>query len=182
MSTEATTPINHEENAAAAMIKAREIAHSVPGFAFAVKGRRRKITSSASAPDVFLETVAVACDASPQIGASDDLTSAEVRDCLVSSRVYTSLGKEMILIGHGILDTVAEKRNSVSKRARRVYKHAKDLDHPEERELLVPHVENMKRALGRGRPKAKTPPPPDVPPAAVTPPAVPLKPPAGGAS
>lgn len=176
MSTETKTPINHEENAAAAMTKAREIAQLVPGFAFAVKGRRRKIISSASAPDDFLETVAVACDASPQIGLSDNLTAAEVRDCLISSRVYTSLGKEMIMIGRGILDTVAESRNSVSKRARRVYKHAKDLDHPEETELLVPHVENMRRTIGRGRPKTKTAPPPD------DVPTIPAKPATGGAS
>jgi tRNA-dihydrouridine synthase len=177
MSTESKAPFNHEENAAAAMTKAREIAQSVPGFAFAVKGRRRKITTSASAPDEFLETVAVACDSSPQIGLNDNLTAAELRDCILSSRVYTSLGMEMIMIGRGILDTVAENRNGVSKRARRVYKYAKDLDHPEERELLVPHVENMKRTLGRGRPKTKTAPPPpdDVP-------TIPAKPATGGAS
>ena len=151
--------VNYEEIANTSITQLHQMTQTIPGFAYSVKGRRRKITTSASAPDDFLEGVAVACDASPTLAASEQLTSAELRECMSKSRALTSLANEMMMIARGLLDTVAECRNDVSKRARRFYKHAKGYDHPTERELLVPHVANMMRTLGRGRPSKRVVPP-----------------------
>ena len=86
MSTIPPTPINHEEIANAIMIQIRELSQSVTAFTFAAKGRRRKITPAASLPDAFLEAVAVACDASPHLGSSSQVASAELRDATRRSR------------------------------------------------------------------------------------------------
>jgi hypothetical protein len=174
--------INHEEVANTMMTQVRQMVQTIPGFAYAVKGRRRAIITSASAPDDFLEATAVACDTTPQLAASENLTSTELRDCMSYSRAYTSLANEMLTIARGILDSVAECRHDLSKRARRFYKHAKALDQLTERELLVPHLENMQRALRRGRPSKRSQgvAKPDAPAPVAPVPAVPIAPPKTG--
>lgn len=165
MSTIPPTPINHEEIANAIMIQIRELAQSVPGFTFAAKGRRRKITAAASLPDSFLEAVAVACDASPHLASSSQVTPAELREAINYGRAFTSVANELSVMTRGFLDTVAEHRNEVGQRALRAYSIAKSINRPEDRELLIPHLANMQRALGRGRPtkRAVAPAPPTAP-------------------
>ncbi len=175
MTTIPPIPIDHEQLASTIMASARESAQSVPGFVFAAKGRRRKITTSASVPDSFLEAVAVACVASPHLSEANEITPAELRACITFSRAYKSVANEYVVIARGLLDTVAEHRNSVAQRARRVYSMVKDLNHPEERELLVPHAEDMRRTLGRGRPKRVKVPAPGTPAPSTQPPPVPPK-------
>ena len=183
MTTIPPTPINHEAIAEAIMLQAREIAQSINGFGYAATGRRRKISSTANLPDEFLEAVAVACDASPQLAAASELTGAELRSLITSSRAYTSAANELRLIGRGLDDTVAEHRSEVGQKALRAYAIAKSINRPDERELLIPHLENMKLTLNRGpRPsKKKTAPPPAPvpapPPAPPTPTPTPTTPP-----
>lgn len=162
-------PASHEEIAAAMMIQIRELAQSVSGFTFSAKGRRRKITPAASVPDPFLEAVAVACDASPHLGVASQVTTAELRDTITFSRAFTSVANELMVVARGFLDTVAERRNQVGQRALRAYSMAKSINRPEDRELLIPHLANMQRTLGRGRKRvAATPPAPPAPPAQKT--------------
>ena len=184
MTTIPPTPINHEEMANAMIQKVRELAQSIPGFAYAAKGRRRKISSFASLPDAFLEDVAVACDASPQLAVASELTAAELRGIITFARAITSVANEMLLVARGALDTVAEHRALAGQRALRAYAIAKSINRPEDRELLIPHLANMQRSLGRGRPRTRpvtgTPPVPTEPgtpkpPATATPPADPPK-------
>lgn len=155
MSTIPPTPINHEEVANAIIQQLRSMAQSIPGFGYAAKGRRRKISSVATLPDAFFEDVAVACDASPQLAVASNLTAAELRNVIILSRAYKSVANEMNLIERGILDTVAEIRAEAGQCALRTYSMAKSINRPEDRELLIPHVANMQRSLGRGRPSKR---------------------------
>jgi hypothetical protein len=166
MTTIPPTPINYEEAANAMMIQLRELVQSIPGFGYAAKGRRRKISSAAHVPDPFLEAVAVACDASVQLSAASELSAPELRGLIAFARAFTSLADEMQLIARGLHDTVAERRAGVGQRALRAYAVAKSINRPEDRELLIPHLANMQRTLGRtGRPsKAAAKPAPAQPP------------------
>ena len=181
MTTIPPTPINHEEVANAMIQQLRAMAQSIPGFTYAAKGRRRRISSAARLSDAFLEDVAVACDASRDLAMTSKFTAAELRNIIILSRAYKSVANEMSLIERGILDTIAETRAEAGQSALRTYTMAKGLNRPEERELLIPHVASMQRTLGRGRkPKRAAEPaepskPAEPTPAPTTPPADPPK-------
>ncbi len=151
MTTIPPTPINHEDVANAMIVELRDLAQSIPGFAYAAKGRRRKISSAARLPDAFLEAVAVACDASPQLAVASEITAADLRSMIVFSRAFTTVADEMNLVARGLLDTVAEQRAQTGQRALRAYAVAKSINRPEDRELLIPHLANMQRTIARGR-------------------------------
>ena len=128
---------------------------ALPSFALAAKGRRLKINTTASLSDAFFETVAAACAAHSDLASAGQITATEVRDVIVISRVFGSVAEEFRIIARGIDDTVAELRNSVGQRGRRVYQTARGINRFEERELLIPHLSAMQRTLNRGRTAAK---------------------------
>lgn len=150
---------SHQETAQAMMIQLRQIATTVAGFAHLSSTRRRKITSSASLPDAFLQAVAVACDATPHLASSSQISGAEIRDGLGFSQAYTSVADELELLARGLRGTVANRRFDLGQRALRAYGMAKSINRPEDRELLIPHLADMKRTLGRGRRHAAAVPP-----------------------
>jgi hypothetical protein len=143
----------HEETARAMMVQVRQLAESITGFTYTAPGRRRKLTSTASLPDAFLQSLAVACDASPVLGVSAQLTANELREAIEYKRVYSSLADELELLAKGLRDTIAEHRSDIGQRALRAYEIAKRLARPDDRKALVPHLQNMKRDLGRSRSK-----------------------------
>lgn len=164
------------------LLQIRELARSIQGFGFAAKGRRLKISSKAALPDTFLDAAAVACDASPKLAAASGITGAEIRDTINFAAAFRSVAQELQLLGRGLEDTIAERRALAGTHSLRAYDLAKRMNAPEERELLIPHLANMERALRSVRPgpkKPKTTPapapttPPTTPPP--TPPADPPK-------
>jgi len=155
MTTTPTTAV-HEETANAMLVQLRELAQSVPGFAYTPRERRRRINAAASLRDDFLHAVAVACDASPQLATASQISGNELRHGISFAQAYRSVADELQLLAKGLRDTVAERRNDIGQRALRAYNIAKRMNRPEDREVLVPHLATMARMLNRGR-KAATP-------------------------
>jgi hypothetical protein len=147
------TPIDFEQASAAILIQLRQLTQSITGFGFLTKARRRQITTSASVPDAFLKSTAITCDAQPDLGRAGDVTSSELRQVIEFTRAFNSVADELELLAKGLRDTVAGQRFDVARKALRVYALAKTFDGPTERTLLVPHLKNMKRDLGRSRTK-----------------------------
>jgi hypothetical protein len=145
------SPSPHEETAQAMLVQLRQLAHSVPGFAFIPARRRRQLSASASVSDDFLQAVSVACDAQPRLGPSGEITGAELRGMVTFSRQYNSVADELVLLAEGLRGTVAVLRSDVCRRALRVYANAKRIESPEEMEKLIPHLADMKRTLGRAK-------------------------------
>ena len=146
------TIVNHEAAASTLMATVRDLVQSgIPGFALAAKGRRRKINTTASLSDPFLEAAAAACGVHADLVSAGQVTAAELRDTIAFSRVYASVAEELRILARGVDDTVAELRNNVGQRALRVYHVASRINRPEERELLIPHLAAMQRTLNRGR-------------------------------
>ena len=162
----------HEEAGLAMLVQLRVLIQAIPGFGFLSKAARRSITQAASVPDVFLQSTGVACDASLTLATSSALTGAETREVLIYTRSYLSVADELELLAKGVRDTVAQFRAPVSERALRAYAIAKRINNPAERALLIPHLANMKRDLGRTHPK----PQPDAPTTVPAPTVPPVKP------
>lgn len=175
MSTIPPEPLTpHEITAQAMMMQLRETVQGIAGYAFVGRGQRRKLNTAASLPDRFLQSVAVACDASSHLAGSSQITGSELRDTIAFARAYTSVADELEVIARGLRDTIAARRGDVGQRALRAYSMAKSINRPSDREVLIPHVNEMKRALGRGRRSKNT--VPGAPPVAPAPPTAPAKP------
>jgi hypothetical protein len=157
------TPIDFEQASAVLLIQVRQLTQSIAGFGFLTKSRRRQITTSASVPDAFLKSTAVACDAQPALGTAAQISSTELRQAIEFTRAFRSVADELELLAKGLRDTVAEHRFDVARRALRVYTLAKTFDGPSDRVMLVPHLKNMKRDLGRSRTKLPVEPDPLLP-------------------
>lgn len=149
-------PVNHEAAANAMITAMRELVQSgIPGFALAAKGRRRKITTTASLSDPFFESIAAAVAVHSELSAAGGVTASDLRNTIARSRVRASVAEELRLLARGVEDTDAEDRHQIGQRALRVYHVADRINRPEDRELLIPHLAAMKRTLNRGRSAAK---------------------------
>jgi hypothetical protein len=126
----------------------------LPGFTFLPTAQRRRITKVGATPDEFLEAVAVAVEQTPNIGAPIQITPAELREAISTSRAFLSLASQLELMARGVRETVAERRAEVGKRALITYGVARSVNRHLDLTLAVPHFANMRRALGRtGRKK-----------------------------
>ena len=144
----------------------------LPGFTFLPTAQRRRISNAGSVPDDFLEAVAVAVESTPNVGAPMQITPAELRDAIRSSRAFLSLADQLELMARGVRETVAEQRGEIGKRALATYGVARSVNRHLDLTVAVPHFANMRRALGRSgrkkRPGEPTPAPPPIEGGAVT--------------
>jgi hypothetical protein len=168
--------INHEEAAHAILVQVRQLAESITGFSYSAPGRRRKLTPTATLPDTFLQSLAIACDALPVLGATAQLTSKELRQAIEFKRAYSSLADELEILAKGLRDTIAEQRSQIGQRALFAYEIAKRLTGLDDRVTLVPHLKTMRRDLGKTRSRVVVPEPePTTPTPAPTTPIIPIK-------
>lgn len=152
MSTIPPEPPNPHEVAVNSHLSAlRLIQESIAGFGFVGSNRRRGLNPAAAVPDRFLEAVAAALDASLHLATSAKVTGSQLRDVIAFARAFASLADELELLARGVRHTIAVRRGELTRLALRTYRIARSLDLPTEADQLVPHVREMKRALGRGR-------------------------------
>ena len=157
------TPVSHAEAAAAILSQLQAITESIPGFGFLTRGQRRRITASASVPDEFLLTVALALDASPEFANAARLRGSELRDLVNYSNACRAVVQQFQLMARGLSETIAGRRFELGKAALRAYGVAKTFNRPSEQDQHVPHILAMQRTLGRGRPRMTAPAEPDAP-------------------
>lgn len=156
-------PLSFEEQAQQMMILIRQMARSVSGFAFVAPERKRRLTPVATVPDEFFEVTAAACDASEVLATSCHTTGAQLRGFVTFSRSFEAVAKELELTARGLRDTIAIYKGEGGRTALHVYNSAKRINRPEDKELLVPHIRQMKLALGRTRKKKEEEPKPGQP-------------------
>lgn len=150
------SPNAHEVAVKAYIEQLRAMQESIAGYGFVSSKHRRSINAAATVPDRFLEAVAVACDAVAHLASGSLVTGAELRDTVAFARAYTSLADELERLARGMRDTVAVRRSDAGSRALRAYSVAKSYNRPSDLEPLIPHLREMQRALGRGRPSSRT--------------------------
>lgn len=161
MSNVIETPVGHETAAGDMLVRLRELAHTVSGYGFSTKGRRRSLSTFATLPIPFMLEVAVALDASRAYADHCGITGAQIRDIVNFANAYGPVGSELVIVGTGVNDTVQVKLAEIGKLCLRAYRVARSFHSPTDRELLMPHVAEMQRLLGRGRPSRKGAKPPE---------------------
>lgn len=133
------------------LVQLRALVQQIGGFGFLAKGTRRKLTPSATLPDPFLLSVAVALDALPSLAAASRISSVQLRDAVDFSNAYTPVVAELQLIARGLEETITARRAEAGQESLRTYSTAKSFNRPADHELFVPHITEMKITLGRGR-------------------------------
>jgi hypothetical protein len=145
----------------------RAIKASFTDFTFAGDPDPRTLNSAKSVPDAFLEMTAVAIEASAELQALDRVDPADLRDVANFSLAFTPVAEELELMARAVRHTIAIRRATVGQLALQVYQFVKTFARKTSRQILMPHYENMRVALGRSRPKPK--PDPTTPPLPVPP-------------
>jgi hypothetical protein len=146
--------LTHTERARAVIAHIRGIQELIDGFTFAGnEPDLRTLNASNSIPDAFLEEVAVAIEASDHLRQSSQVQPAELRDIASFSMAFLPAVEEMAIVFRGMRLTFARKRASVCKRALQTYELAKTFNRKTDRQVLMPHLDAMQKALGRKRPK-----------------------------
>ena len=160
MSSVLETPSPHPQNAQEIMVALRQLIHGMRGYKLMATGRRRKITISGHVDDEFLRQVAVMLDVTPHVAAGAQLTGAEIRDHLSFYASYEGVGDELILLGTGAKDTLLNEHADFGERALRAVTIAMAITKPEDREKLIPHLDNIRKNFSRGK-RRKTRKPPE---------------------
>jgi hypothetical protein len=151
MTTIPDTPSPHEDNAQAIRLELQRLMQGVRGFSLLTTERRRKISVSGHVDDDFLRSMALVVEAHPDVAATCQLTSSEIRDHLNFTGSHRSVGEELVLNGRKMLDTLLAERASVGERALRALAIARSLNYPAERASLVTHLQAIDRDFSRGR-------------------------------
>lgn len=158
-------PVDHQQTAEEILNIIRQAVQKIEGFAHATVRQRRKTGATASLTDEALIAIAAVCDLHPNLAATCDLTSAEIRQSLGFSQAYSPIADEFPMLRSGVKYTINERRASVARRARRLYRMVKSLNDPDE--LLVPHIATLQAAFKRKRATVPVSPDPNAPPADV---------------
>lgn len=146
-------PAEFSQQALTLMVQVRELGRTVGGFRFAPEGRRAEIGALTAVREEFLHLASALLDVNPDLAAACKLTGNEVRECLNFKRDFGNAAAEIHLVAKGLEDTIAERLANVAERALQLYYYAKRANLKDSTESLVPHLDAMKRALGKGRPR-----------------------------
>jgi hypothetical protein len=156
------TPLTHTERARLALEHIRGLKELIGGFTFVAEADPRTLNAAKSVSDAFLEMTAVAIEASEELAQSSRVTPAELRDAAVFSLAFAPVAKELGMMHQAVSYTIAVRRSGVATLALQAYQMGKALVRKTIRPVLIPHLENMKLALGKGRSKATAAKTPDV--------------------
>jgi hypothetical protein len=152
----------HEAGAARLLSDVQSLVQTIRGYGFITVQHSRSINATATLPTDFLLSVPVALDASETLRTNAGITGDQIRDVVAFCNAYGPAADEMRLKSEGMQQSVRTQRFEIGQVALRVYRHAKNFNLPSDKELLFPHMQNMKRSLARGRKKkAATKPPTD---------------------
>jgi hypothetical protein len=162
--TAATTaaPTNHTDAAQALIEKIRAMREEIPNFVFPTsKAERQRLARAASVPPEFIELTAVAVTNSKPLVRGGDADPAQTRNQLSMGDAFLPVADEAEALATFIRHSATAAKNKAGFEALTTYELAKRLAKRPETADLAPHVEDMKRALNRGRKtKAKAAPTP----------------------
>jgi hypothetical protein len=169
-----TTPQSYADSALARVEEIRAMREKIPNLA--IPGSRNastRLVNAASVPRQFVElaSMAVHSNASLVRGAGQDL--AQDSDLTSFAEAYGPVADELEALASFIRHSVTKAKNKVGSEALTTYALARRLAKRPESADLLPHVDDMSKALGRRGRKAKakqgpTQPSPKTPPSSTT--------------
>lgn len=143
--------IDHQQLAQEILKSIRAVPQQIAGFAFLPADERRRLAIPANLPVPFLNSAAIAVDASPALLAAVGTNATTLRQAIQFRNAFESVADEMILIGNGLKHTITLQLSDAGTAALCIYSISKTINRRDDRALLIPHIENMRRTLGRGR-------------------------------
>jgi hypothetical protein len=175
MSNNAEVPVtpteqSYADSALARVDEIRVMREKIPNLVIPeTKGARARLANAASVPKVFVELATVAVKSKPVLVRASGQDLAQDKDLSDYAEAYGPVADELEALASFVRHSVTLAKNKVGSEALTTYILAQRLSKRPETADLLPHVEDMTRALGRsGRRKAKAQPAPA--PAPVTPP------------
>ncbi len=154
---------SHTDSAQARIEEIRAIVQKIPNLVIPTsKGASRRLNKTASVPKKFVELTAVAVRNNATLVRPSGQDLAQDRDLASYAEAYPAVADELEAQAHFIRHSVAVAKSKVGSSALTTYAVARLLAKRPETADLLPHVEDMKKALGaRGRnPKSKPAPKP----------------------
>lgn len=154
MPTVPEVPLSHAEAGRELMLRVRALRESIPGLVLIPNERLKELVNAASVSDEFLQNVSIGVEATPDLASASKLDPADVRDVIEFSRSYAPAIGEVELLFRMLRHTNIVRRAKVGQEALKAFALAKGLNRPRKSDLLVPHIEAMRRSLARGRRKS----------------------------
>jgi len=162
--TQATPPEASARTAAAQALitKVRALREEVPDFTFPeFQGTSRPLAGVAGVPPAFVERSLVATANTPLLARSNALDPAVSRDMMKFAEAFAPVADEIEALAQFVRHSITSARNVAGSDALVTYALAQRLArHRESAAEIVPHVADMRRALGRRRGKVKDEQPP----------------------
>jgi hypothetical protein len=151
---------SHMDAVQALVEETRAMRARVPNLVIPSKGDRRRLAPAASVPPAFVELTVVAVRNSTPLVRGGGLDPARTRDLMDFSIAYLLWADELEATAEFVRHSAIAARNQAGSDALTTFALARRLAKRPENADLAPHVEDMRRALGRTR-KGKSKPLPE---------------------
>ena len=156
--------ITHYEQVAAELSIAVETAFaSIPGIEAPHPATRDFVRSHQSISNDFIASVIAAVEATPELQNVKKFSVTEARDTLQFIEAFGPIASRLGALARNLKFTMQSRKAKIAADALQTYEIAKGVARDPGSADLVTHIGDMRRTLGRGRPKtrAKTPPEPN---------------------
>lgn len=153
------SPVSYTDAAQALVQQARDMRQQVPNLVIPLKGDGRRLIAAASVPPAFVELTAVAVTNNTPLVSEGGTDPAKARDLMSYAEAFGPVADELEALASFVRHSVIAAKSTVGREALTTYAMAKVLAKRPATADLVPHVDDMSRALGRKR-KAKSKPAP----------------------
>ena len=108
----------------------------------------------------FIACVIAAVEATPELQNVNKFNVAEARDTLQFIDAFGPLASRILVLARRLKFTMRSRRAKISADALQTYEIAKGVARDPSSAQLTTHIEQMRRALGRGRPRTRKAPTP----------------------
>lgn len=147
-----TTPNPYVDTAQTLLQTVRSMRDQIPRFVIPESRKAAsRLSAVASVPREFVELTAVAMTNQKTLVRGDGATPAEMRDMVGYADAFDPLADELEAMAQFVRFSAMVARNTAGSEALMVYAVAQRLAKRRENADLVPHVADMRRALGRVR-------------------------------
>jgi hypothetical protein len=112
---------------------------------------RVRLNATAGLPDELIEDAAYALETDTRLASASEVAPDPLRQAVAFSRAFRPLLEELRLVTRELSHEIAFRRADAGKQVLKVYRLAQGLVRPEDKALLVPHLESMKRHFARSK-------------------------------
>jgi hypothetical protein len=157
---------SHTDSAQARIEEIRALRQKIPNLVIPTsKDAGRRLVVTASVPKQFVELTAVAVRNNAMLVRSAGQDLAQDRDLTSYAEAYAPVADELEALAHFVRHSISTAKSKVGSSALTTYAVARVLAKRPETADLLPHVDDMGKALGRrGRKSKSKPAPTPVPP------------------